>query len=570
MRNTLSISLAALAFGILTSFSADAQQLLKMPVQAPSKVVGDLPTVPVAPEGVPQDYKVSGKGIGKDYSGNAVIQNFNNKGTIYWDYDQQKAYLSQLVPGVYGFVEGDLYEEEGVQKIKVQLPQCAQYDDITSQNRSALTYIAVGELQEVDEHSLNYLMITDPADNLLTFTVGENGQVTLDQDFTFESEVVDGQTVYTFGEKQLTSFMEYSDDPGVLYCTFSIPWTVTYTNVGQGVSVPEGLEMEIWTIDDANDNMGSYVSVGFDGDTVYIDGLNEEYEAVTIKGTVEGDKIIFKNQFLKYSTYFGEFIYLVAGKGNMIYDDYYGQYYWGDPSLTDAEGNRYEELVFNYDAEQKRIWIEDDWAMVFNCDETRLYRMCQYVNADMKYEDPAIFEYPVENPSMSFYFDTTAVDGSQSFVWNIVTQNTAGTDLPIENMYFNFYVNEELYYWNAEEIGIESEEEMICDIPMTVNSMNVQYFYGMLFISIFENAPDIHSVGLQTFYRAQSGVYSSDLVTEEVDFGTKVEGIIIDGVQTEEYFDLQGRKIEKPENGFYILRSTDANGKVSVSKHFAR
>ena len=35
---------------------------------------------------------------------------------------------------------------------------------------------------------------------------------------------------------------------------------------------------------------------------------------------------------------------------------------------------------------------------------------------------------------------------------------------------------------------------------------------------------------------------------------------------SQEYYDLSGRKIAKPENGLYVVRTIKADGTVSVSK----
>ena len=193
--------------------------------------------------------------------------------------------------------------------------------------------------------------------------------------------------------------------------------------------------------------------------------------------------------------------------------------------------------------------------------------MTQYVNTEFTRIDPDAFKHPVVNPAMSFYFDSMETDGSVSFVWNIYPKNTEGYELSTDNMYFNFYINNEKYGWEPSSIGIESNEEILYDIPLSVNSANVQYFFGMLFVSIFTEAPEtISSNGLQVFYKGPSDTYSSDLVTAECEFLSSLTELESDDHVSIHYYDLCGRPVNNPASGLYIRVRIDQKGNKTIDK----
>ena len=126
-------------------------------------------------------------------------------------------------------------------------------------------------------------------------------------------------------------------------------WNMTFeVMTDESVTAPEGLETIQYSLA-AEGYGGSLVNVGFDGNDIYVQGIYSNMPEAWVKGTIEGDKVVFKNgQYMGPDLVGGYHQYLVSGSAEEVYDEIWEEYYT-EYSLTD------NDIVFDYDASTKSL-----------------------------------------------------------------------------------------------------------------------------------------------------------------------------------------------------------------------
>ncbi len=124
-------------------------------------------------------------------------------------------------------------------------------------------------------------------------------------------------------------------------------WNISFEKVTDTlVEAPVGLTTETYSLT-ADGYAGSLVHIGFDGNDVYVRGINENLPDNWVKGTINGDKVTFKGgQYIGADEVSGYHQYLMAATAQQIYDTYYQEYYT-DYTLTNGD------ITFDYDATTK-------------------------------------------------------------------------------------------------------------------------------------------------------------------------------------------------------------------------
>ena len=126
-------------------------------------------------------------------------------------------------------------------------------------------------------------------------------------------------------------------------------WNITYEKVTDAlVEAPAGLTTETYSLT-ADDYTGSLVNVGFDGNDVYVQGIDKNLPDTWVKGTISGDKVTFKGgQYVGADEVAGSHQYLMSAIGEQKYDEYYEEYY---TEYTLSNG----DITFDYNAATKTL-----------------------------------------------------------------------------------------------------------------------------------------------------------------------------------------------------------------------
>ena len=126
-------------------------------------------------------------------------------------------------------------------------------------------------------------------------------------------------------------------------------WNITYAKVtDELVAAPAGLTTESYSLT-ADGYNGSLVQVGFDGDDVYVQGIDKNLPDNWVKGTISDGKVTFKGgQYVGADEVSGYHQYLMAATAEELYDEDWDEYYT-EYTLTDGD------ITFDYNADTKTL-----------------------------------------------------------------------------------------------------------------------------------------------------------------------------------------------------------------------
>lgn len=321
-----------------------------------------------------------------------------------------------------------------------------------------------------------------------------------------------------------------------------------HTQAQEVAQLPEGIAMEdgwAFTCPDA----GRFVSMGFDGNDVYMVGFSNLFPEVPIKGylTDDGQCVFPTGQYLGYYSYYDMDFYMVGAN-----------YDW----------DNIQDIVMDYDTETKCLSSAVPQTMFENVYTDEIYYYTFYDNPMVRYQTEADQNAAPTNPSYNGY-----VEYYDEYNWTMPICKVNGYLLDRTRMYYNVYVNGELYTFYWDDYGFldmntgDPIEEDFEDMPYSGIYTYYLYWYtgnnlGITFMSEGEEV-----MGVQVFFKGFDGVlYSSDLVTVNLTDGIKEALAQKSEVTSEEYYTISGLKVTNPRDGLYIKRTISADGSVTARK----
>lgn len=451
------------------------------------------------------------------------------------------------------------------------------------------------------------------------------GQVTEDGiEFTFPQllysidEDEDGPAVDLMVDVLEYTEVENPDDPDDYYVTFvpseetrTIKFTkesdgsymmegeymmgVTWENEWQGygemnmilepfsatpVVAPSGLDYDYsYILVDELNGWGStilrLIGIARDGNDVYIKGLASGMPDSVFKGTFDPQAntlTIESDQFM--GEYYNHYIFLMAGTGYSYYDEDW------ECDMISFDVTE-EPAVFNYDPD-KNLYAPvvpegmENVYLIYNFGNFVTYP-CEYYAVDRIYSQGELKDCAPIKPEILGIEDISVYDPnySYSFEFNIFGDNTDGQILRDDCIYYNIFINGELYTFTAEEYPdlAAAGYDSLTDIPVFLNVGDDIYAYGN-YHGIAFKAQNIETIGVRAVYKDGSTRGESPIVTVDTD-GNPVDGInaITDDISegTKEYFDITGRRINGSESGGVIIeRRIGTTGKVETRKIIRR
>ena len=261
----------------------------------------------------------------------------------------------------------------------------------------------------------------------------------------------DYETVYT-----------YSHD-------YEEPQTVTIT-------APADLVTETWTavghqyVEQAEQSFRSNVTVGFDGNDVYVKGMFSDFPEAWMKGTIEGNTITFKG--LQYQ--------------GLYYDTY-------EIYAVGTDGSGLEDFTMTFDAENKVM--KSNNQLLANAATDRIYYLSWYTDVSIMhdYEGPAVVTVtpPADLVTETWFTLGKQVveQAEQSFKGN-VTIGFDGSDVYLKGIFADFpdawmkgtiegstvtfegFQYQGLYYDTYEIYAIGTDGEDLENFTMTFDAEN--------------------------------------------------------------------------------------------------
>ncbi len=424
--------------------------------------------------------------------------------------------------------EGNTLVMEGVQAIY------QEYDEYYDED--FIVYLAPMKVV-INENNIGYFVVTDDARFVLN--IGEDGTLT-----SADPDVLLGVCVHTLDESLVGNDVWIWKGFG--------DWKITMTPAsGMPVSLPEGLEVTNWVMNDGY--MNNFVQVAIDGDDFYVNGVDRSLPDAWVKGKIADGKVTFPS---------GQ--YLGADMEIFYYSYFCGAEFFDE---VDKDGNTYracsyaDSSVFDYDAEKGLLTLERGY--IINSTPKELFPLYFY-------EDVTIGDQhrnPETAPEAPYGLEYIESDWGNSVWFMLPNVDEDGNILYTENLYYEIYVNGELQYfdivdedWNVEntsrvpylyddwnDFWVASSDPQDHTVYLyydgEVTSVEIRSIY------VNENGEDIYS---------KMGYWGEPTSIGETAAEKKITSV--------KWYDLQGRLLNDKSAGVSIRVATYSDGTVSRSK----
>lgn len=450
--------------------------------------------------------------------------------------DNDEVYFLDILPNasVGAYVKGVKKDN----KVEISLPQTVLYYDSYGYG---FNLVCMEKYTEVDEEGNELIGYEKTDASSFTFTVAEDG-----------SMVADG-----ISDELILGYAYTDDDSWAGYGVTELSMTPFD---GEPVTPPADIEVSknFWLISGAPIAQPVNWAQGYD--EVYFQGLSANMPEGWVKGTVEYDDSfatisIAQDQYLGIA--YSQFIYTKCAK--MIYDE--------DGTLVDAElmpADYQYQLIWDY--EENTITAKDpEVSFVLNAAQDRVYYLDYFTDLKLIHQDS--FEGTPANPTGLEFNETIDSDGYNSFFFEVPAVSTDGDYLLTDDLYYVVYVDGEEWECDAEEYEID---ESLVEIPWGFSAYYI-YNYGGTRREVDFFVEGISTVGVQSVYKYDGVETRSEIVTLDLESGSKVNALDADKkVAKVAYYDIAGRAVANPANGLFIKKTTYTDGSVVSTKSFIR
>ena len=282
---------------------------------------------------------------------------------------------------------------------------------------------------------------------------------------------------------------------------------------------PENVTTETYSLSAPGYN-GSLCNVGFSGDDVYVQGLYSGLPDAWVKGTKQGDKVVFKSgQYIGVDEVNGYFQYLMSANVETEWDDYYEEYV-NTYTMSD------NDITFDYDAATKTL--TNSSTFLINAGKNEVNYVYAFTGAEIKpfvevAATPAAPEWTeIYEAGLSYY--------NSGYGWGYLF-----FEVPCSDVDGNFILPDKLSYavWtkvNGEEkqlvfstdTYLELDEDMT-EIPYAfTDNWDIEAEGSSRYVYYYVLGPE--EFGLQTIYRGAGEERRSEIAWMKVeDLGAEIQ-----------------------------------------------
>jgi len=376
------------------------------------------------------------------------------------------------------------------------------------------------------------------ADNVFTLRWDGTGYASADPAITL------GICAYQDGEYAWTGFGDYD-------------WTMMPVT-DKVTEIPDGLVPEKWAF--ISEEAAYFTNVAIAGDKIYISDLAPYSPGAWTVGTIKDGVVeIPAGSFLGADETL-HWAYIYGGTVEQVYDEEWEE--WVGVFVPKGA------FRFNYDADAKRLSSIDTMIVTYGTVDL------DDENADVLV-GKAIYDFLIEyqvrdvtvlpaNPYDLYYTPYNYDYGYADLMFYTPLLDRDGKLMDIDNLYYEIYVDGELYTFYPDEY-IYLDEEMTL-IP---NAFAENYDFGASGAAhqVYFYMDGIDTIGVQSIYidPTDKKEYRSDLV-ELSDLSVANIAAGNAAVASSTYYDLQGRKVANPGAGLYIRRDVLTDGTVNAVK----
>ena len=335
---------------------------------------------------------------------------------------------------------------------------------------------------------------------------------------------------------------------------------------------PSSLDMKTYSYSyDEGSAGGQIVELGIDGTTAWLHNITNIVDDCWVKGTVDGDKIIFPSK---------QFV----GRSISNIDDHAPSY-----------------LTYFFGATTEAVWYEsigrygylhtlaDD--IVFTKDGNGVYSSPNTIIINLgdngmdklgEYRTPKLTPYVEiaavpKLPEIIDYSQYKEADYCGFVRFSILPESENGLPINPSKIYYNLFLDTTVPYALTTEDYPLLPVKSITDITYDFNDGTAIYRNGNYFTFVFY-PQGLTRIGVEAFYTGGDVTNHTDISWVNLETGEKfttpgigkdvgVEDVVADNDEIESYYDLMGRKIPNPANGVYIAMMKSGKAvKVVVNK----
>lgn len=297
---------------------------------------------------------------------------------------------------------------------------------------------------------------------------------------------------------------------------------------------------------------------------LYIVGINPDNANAVVVGDIDGNTVTFASeQYVGIDEDYNYYQFFCGMTVEEEYDEYYDEtYYLYTPMET---------FSFTYDAENGKLSGFTGAIGVVGGDLTD----AEAIEAYAVFTNPSIERTPDEIsyvPKAAYDLNLYEDDTEALLEFSFDALNEDGWPLNEDNLYYRVYIDGELFTLSPNEYVDLSEpltdigyaqnlydEDGYNDVYDGLDGEGDRYIYFYF---------DAANPGIQTVYKDGDDEYCSEIVYAD---GTAVKGTLADkGVASQTYYDLNGCKVARPQNGVYIKTVTFTDGTSNTYKVIVR
>lgn len=307
-------------------------------------------------------------------------------------------------------------------------------------------------------------------------------------------------------------------------------------------TLPEGLTAEKWAMTYALG--GQFVGVAIQDKTLWITGVVSQLPDCAIKGTIDGDEVVFdKEQFLG-----------VYDSGYMTFDiNFMPLYFNPAPTGYDDAYQFMDKLVMKYDADARVLTCNDNEGFLTNAGTESIMFLGMYQDVRLFYQanigTPAVPDAPYALKVTEKSEDRWDTAGFASFAFVLPYTADNGDLLDINNLYYELFVDDDEPVVFDPETYTSLTEPMTL-VPATLSNQDFQASANNRSITLWFSGYD--RIGVRSVYMVDGVTHRSAIVYND---GT-TSGLQDLNVQNLDenaiYYDLTGRRIANPHDGIFI------------------
>lgn len=401
------------------------------------------------------------------------------------------------------------------------------------------TYVAAEDMKYVLKKTENGYEAEDPTMLLGLATYGE----LVDNNGEYTGEM--GYAWYGYGDRAIS----YESHPE--------------TN---GVTPPDSATVEEWVIsynDLTNYDEGADItSVAFDGNDVYIQGLNRAVKDAWVKGTLSDGKVtIPSGTYLGIDELWAYFTYLWGSviKLEDIYDEEY------DETYQDYVGTDTKEVVFTYDADNKMLVLQDGYGITTAEDEySDDTLMSLYEDVTLHKQNRNINTPPAKPTELNVVpFDDWWGYGTIEF--DIPPYDEDGNALRKDRLYYRIFVDNELFTFTPDNYPyLKLAEEGMVNVPFSLYDNDMIFYAGGEYHVVYFNFTLPENCGVQSVYINEEG---NELYSEIASTGTVGVDMNVDRkAVSRSFYNMQGQSVPESYVGPVVCKTVFDDGTVKVTK----